>query len=484
MKWPAAAALLALAGLLGCGSQYRPVINPVVPTGPASQPTSYVAVVSQPGLMQTSAAAATPPCPSSSNPYDDPGVITILDASGDSVAATATLGYGPLGVAVDPYGADAMTTNCDGTLSQMQVSNTLMSKDVNTSTLLSGSVPINTLYLQSTEYVVEEGHDAIAVMSSTPPALKEEIPVAPSVINLTGISTGKRVYSISQGNSGTGGNLAWGACGDPSTVTTDGEADGIEVASDSISSRIPLGVCPVYGVTSQDGNRSFILNRGSGTITVINDQSNQLDDVNNSKYVVDGTINLCSTATNILGPTAPCNAGPVYADFYPLGNLLVVANYDNNTISIIDTSLDVYGNDSATFGKILATVPVGKNPAAVSVLQDGSRVYVANEGDGTVSVVSLTSFQPLATIQLPPLADGSLPQPRSIVSNFNYPNGNVFVGAQNSPYVTVIRTDNDTISANILVSGNVVDLQTSSQYAGQTTTNYQIDSRSVGSGQP
>ena len=74
-------------------------------------------------------------------------------------------------------------------------------------------------------------------------------------------------------------------------------------------------------------------------------------------------------------------AGPVYADYYRTGQLLVTANYDGNSITIIDTSLDTFGNDSATFGKVLATVPVGLHPVELAVLQDGSRVYVANQGD-------------------------------------------------------------------------------------------------------
>ena len=493
MKWPATGALLVLAGLTGCGSQYRPVINPIHSTGPASQPEALVAVFSQPGLVPASAASTTPPCPaidpSTGQPmaYPSPGVVTVLDATGDTVSALATLGNGPLTFALDGAGANAYAENCDGTISSMDISGSLMTKDVATSSLLPGAAPINALVTTGGQYVVEQGHNAVAAMGSNPPTLKVEITdVAPSLINLTGNSTSTRIYAISQGNS-NGGNLAWGSCGSPSSVSVDGEADGIETASNSISSRIPLGVCPVYGVISADNNRVFILNRGSGTITVINAQTNQLDTTNASSYLNgDATINLCNGAT-------PCNAGPVDADFYPPGNLLVVTNYDNDTVSVIDTSLDVYGNDSATFGKVLATIPVGHEPAGVSVLQDGSRAYVANEGDGTVTVVSLTSFQPLTTIQLTPVQnpadpnnpnDTVLPQPRVVTSNYNYPYGNVFVGAQNSQYVTVIRTDTDVVSARILVQGEVVDLRTTKQYAGQTTANNNVQSRSVGSGEP
>ena len=488
MRWPAAGALLVLAGLTGCGSQYRPVINPITKTGPPAQPLAYVAVFSQPG-QQAASADTDYPCPTQA--YTNPGVVTVIDSSGESVAAQATLGNGPITFAMDPSGSYAFSQNCDGTLSSMVISGSLMSKNVSTSALLPGSRPINALILSSAEeYIVEQGgpdHNAIAAMNSNPPELKTEISdVAPSVINLTGIPSGQRIYSISQGNS-NGGNLAWGACGDPSSVTVNGEADGIETSSNSISSRIPVGVCPVYGVTSPDGRRAFILNRGSGTITVINTQTNQLDTIDASPYLNGtATINLCNGAV-------PCNAGPVYADFYAPSNLLVVANYDNDTVSIIDTSLVESGvgagNDSPNFGKVLATVPVGHQPAALTVLQDSSnpRAYVANKGDGTVSVVSLTSFTPLSTITLP-VRDGVTAQPRSIVSNFNYPIGKVYVSAQNSPYVTVIRTDTDVISAQILVQGNVADIHINRQYAALVTSganaNSQIDSRSVGSGAP
>jgi DNA-binding beta-propeller fold protein YncE len=491
MKWPAAGALLVLACLTGCGSQYRPVINPIPKTGPTAQPQAFVAVFSQPGLVSASASSTTPPClpidPSSGTPlaYASPGVVTVVDTSGDSISALATLGNGPLTFAMDPTGTEAITENCDGTLSSMAISAALMTKNVATSTLLPGSAPINALIISGGQYVVEQGHNAIAATLGNPPTLKVEVTdIAPSVINLTGVAAGQRVYAISQGNS-QGGNLAWGSCGAPSSVSVNGEADGIEVASNTISSRIPLGVCPVYGVTSQDGRRSFILNRGSGTITVINAQLNQLDTTNASSFLNgNATINLCAGVS-------PCNAGPVYADFYTPGNMLVVSNFDNGTISVIDTSLDVFGNDSATFGKVLATVPVGHQPAAVTVLQDGSRVYVANEGDGTVTVVSMTSFQPLTTITLSPVVDPQnpsitvTPQPRTIVSNYNFPTGKVYVSAQNSPFVTVIRTDTDIISSQILVQGNVVDMHTSSQYAAQSSaTNNVIQSRSVGSGAP
>jgi YVTN family beta-propeller protein len=474
MKWLAASALLVLVGSTGCGSQYRPVINPVTQTGPPPSPTSYVVVFSQPGLIPAATLPTNlPPCPTVNGvvqAYASPGVATILDFSGDSIMAQAEVGNGPLAFALDATGSTAYSENCDGTINSVPISQSLQSNQVGTSTLLTGAAPINSLVVTGAQYVVEQGRDAVAAMSGSPPALKQEVSVAPSLINITGATGAQRVYAISQGNLGTPG-FAWGTCANPSAVTVTGEADAIEAATDTISARLPLGVCPVYGIASADGNRVFVLNRGSGTLTVINSQLNTLDTALNPS----GTINLC-------GGTTPCNAGPVYAGLYTPGNLLVVANYDNNTISVIDVSLDIYGNDSPNFGQVLATVPVGMKPAAVTVLQNGSRAYTANQGDGTVTVVNLTNFTAEKTI---PLGLAS-PNPRSIASTYSYPVGKVYVSSQTSPNVIVIRTDTDVVSVTLQMQGNVVDLHTTTQYAGSTTQggNGITQSRSVGSGAP
>ncbi len=46
--WAASGAVLAAGRVAGCGNQYRPVINPVRPTGPSPAPTAYVVAITQP----------------------------------------------------------------------------------------------------------------------------------------------------------------------------------------------------------------------------------------------------------------------------------------------------------------------------------------------------------------------------------------------------------------------------------------------------
>ena len=61
-------------------------------------------------------------------------------------------------------------------------------------------------------------------------------------------------------------------------------------------------------------------------------------------------------------------------------SLLLVANPDNNTVSLFDLK-----NGNAR----LAEIPVGKEPNGVALSPDGTRAYVANTVDGTVSVLNI-----------------------------------------------------------------------------------------------
>jgi len=475
----AAAALSGVAVLAtGCGNQYRPVITPIQPTGPASEPTAYISVISQPGFNPLPAGYAGPPCQAGVS-YGTPSIITLVDFSGDSILNQADGGYGPITYSLEAGGADVYAPNCDGTLTTAQATPaSLLTKDVQNSTipLTSSAHLTNTLLAGTNLYVTESGPgvdcngaNCVAQLTGSPEGLKQEIPVAPSLINLTGYSSGERVYAISQGNSNGGTQPAWGDCANPSAVTVAGEADAIETTSNTISARLPLGICPVWGFQTPDELRNFVMNRGSNTVSVINTQLNAID---------------------TLHPSIPVGAGPVYADYYRQGQILVTANYDGNSISIIDASLDAYGNDSSTFGTVLATVPVGLHPVEVSILQDGSRVYVANQGvigsggsvttPGSVTVVNLQTYTVEKTIPL-------TSNPHAIGSVFNYPIGKVYVASQNSPYLTVIRTDSDIISATPEMQGNIVEMRVNAQYPAASAAgalNYQTQSRSVGSGAP
>ena len=107
-----------------------------------------------------------------------------------------------------------------------------------------------------------------------------------------------------------------------------------------------------------------------------------------------------SSTSSPAGATNPIAVGasPLWADFAPTRNEMVVANAGDGvhpgSVSIISiplcsaNALPTNPNcdpnnpvDAVGFGTVLATVPVGINPRMVGVLQDGTRAYVVNGGN-------------------------------------------------------------------------------------------------------
>ena len=466
------AALAAFAVLAGCGTNFRPVVIPQPVTPPPPQPQSFAVVVSTTGIAT-------------------PGIATIVDYSGDTVLAQSTIGPNPLSFTEDANGAYGYTVNDDLTLTNFQVTKNLLARNLGYSSLPSSKTAIFAGMFSPSNglWVADAGNNVIDVLTGAPETYKLSIPVAPLPILTIGPgSNGQRNYSISQ-NSSSANTLSYGvACNTaPQSQTQIGEADGMEISTFTVSSKIPLGVCPVYALETPDQKRVYVFNRGSDTVTVINSQLNTLDQcapgVNQSgqPYTCHPTLPLSLTAVTNTGITPPngtdgmkSTAGPVYAEYNSATNQLVIANYDGATISVIDVSLDEYGNDSATFGTTY-TIPVGNNPASVTALFDGSRAYTANQSDGTVSIVNLTSHTPEKTVAV----NGN---PWSVVSTQNSQYGKVYVASPNSPYITIIRTDLDIVDTALLIEGNPVDVRVSTQNG--TSGNANITARKPGAGTP
>jgi YVTN family beta-propeller protein len=449
-------ALVIAVMVAGCGAGYRPVVTPINPSGPAPQPASLAAVVSSPS-------------PTS------PGIATIINYSGDTIMATAPIGVGPITFTLDETGSTGYTVNSDGTITNFPASNNLQQKNVTFSTLPSTAVPVNLFSPSSGLWMADLDGNVIDVLTGAPEAFKLAIPVAPTPIGVVGPGVvAQRNYAITQGAVSTGVD-----CNNSPTTGPAGEADGIEIADFTVSSRIPVGKCPVYALQSPDSRRLFVLNRGDDTITVINSQNNTLNActpfVNQVGRLVTCHPSLPLSATaGLTGPNVPAIAGPVYAEYNAATSQLIVADYDGGTATLIDVSLDEFGDDSATFGTTF-TMPVGVNPASVTALYDGSRAYTANQADGTVTVLNLTSHTVLKTVAV-------TGHPRTVVSTQNSLYGKVYVAAPDSPYLTILRTDQDIVDTTVLVQGNIVDVRVSTQN-GATGNNNNI-SRKPGYGQP
>ena len=453
------AGAVALAAVIaGCGSEYRPVVTPIGPSGPPAQPGSLVAVVSYTGA-------------------NSPGVATIVNYSGDTIAAQAPIGVGPLAFTVDQGGSTGYTINSDGTLTNFPVSSSLQAKNVNYTTLPANSQPQNIFSPSSGLWVPDVSGNQVDVFNGAPISFRLAIPVAPTPVSIGGPEKIlQRYFAISDNFSDPTGV----ACNvNPHALTQNGEVDALETGTYSVSARIATGVCPVFGVTTPDTRRLFVLNRGSDTITVINSELNSLDSCTpfknqNGQWVYCHPSLPLSTTAGLTGVNVPALAGPVYAEYNAATSQLIVADYDGASISVIDVSLDEYGNDGPSFGTTY-TIPVGKNPAGVTALYDGTRAYTANQTDQTVTVVNLTSHSVEKTLAV----NG---HPRTVASTQNSTQGKVYVASPDSPYLTIIRTDQDIVGSTVLVQGNILDVRvTSANAAGANTY---VQTRRPGYGQP
>ena len=65
---------------------------------------------------------------------------------------------------------------------------------------------------------------------------------------------------------------------------------------------------------------------------------------------------------------------------------MYVANYNSNSVSAINTSVNVVGN----------SVPVGVHPVSMAEIPNGTKLYVANEGDNTVSSLNIANITTLS----------------------------------------------------------------------------------------
>ena len=476
-KWLAGCVAGVALTLGGCATQYRPVVAAINPVGPAGQPTKFAFAVANTNEL---------------NPLGTlPGLLTVVDVSGDTILSTPAIVQSPTYFTVTAGGTQGFVVNSLNSLDAVPLGqpNTLItSQIVETSLATTVTAPTLSAFTFGTAsriFVPEIPTTAttpptggLGIFSTSSPALQQQITVGPNPVYVVGTDSTPRAYVISNGTS-------------PGTVAA------IESSSLSVSATIPVGANPVYGVETTDARRAFILNSGDGTVSVINVVNNAID-------TAVPTINL-----NVGGVTG---LQPVWADFATTTNQLVVvskrAGDATGYLSIINIPLcnalaqpanptcDANNPaDGVGFGQVLATVPVGVNPAQVAVLNDGTQAYVANSGDrnaspeieGSVTAVNLVSGQVTNTITGVTAYIGSTPNPISvptcsvtavatgatqacvyghpatIAATTGTPTGKVYVTSPDSNYMTVIETDTDTVDTHINLQGTGVRVMVSAR---------------------
>src|ERR1035441_1192654 len=193
----AGAVVAAVALDAGCGSAYRPVVTPINSSGPAAQAQSYVVVVSAPSPTT-------------------PGIVTIIDYSGDTVLVEAPVGPGPIAFTIDAFAANGYTVNSDGTLTNFPISSTLQAKEVTYSTLSSAAQsapphpPVNLFSPSGGLWTADLGGSFADVFAGSPQAFKVAIPVAATPVTIIGpASAGQYNYARSISPPEAGRTRTW-----------------------------------------------------------------------------------------------------------------------------------------------------------------------------------------------------------------------------------------------------------------------------------
>ena len=418
---------------------YRPVVSSVNPVGPAAQPEKFAVAIATTGATT-------------------PGLVNIVDFAGDTTLTTAAIGANPQYLQLDAGGDLGYSLNGDGTTNSFSISTGLLASNVLQTTLPTGANPVAILAQGASLYIAEPGLDSVAQLTqASPPVFKQNLPTGAGTVYTVGVTSAPRVYGLAAGAGGTAGT-----------------ASAIETTSNTVSNMIPVGTNPVYGVMTADARRAFIMNKGDGTVSVINSQTNALDTFTNSAGTVTSTI--------------PVGVAPVWADFAPTLTELIVANQGNGTtpgsVTIASIPLcsatTVTSNpncdvsnpvDAVGFGNVVANITVGVNPVMVAVLQDGSEAFVANQGNaaagiaGSVSVINLTTDTVVAT--LPAAAstnelDGVVHgHPTWIACTTGTPTGKVYVTSSDSTDLTIIRTDTNVVQTHLTLQGTGVAVRVS-----------------------
>jgi YVTN family beta-propeller protein len=151
----------------------------------------------------------------------------------------------------------------------------------------------------------------------------------------------------------------------------------------------------------------------------------------------DNTVSVIDTATNTM-TGSPISVGhrPFGVAVSPDGSKVYVTNEDDYTVSVIDTVTNL----------VIATISVGRDPIGVAVTPDGRTAYVTNFLDSTVSVIDTATNTVIGS----PISEGIGINPSGVAVS---PDGSkVYVTNQDtSGSVSVIETAANFVTAIIPV---------------------------------
>jgi YVTN family beta-propeller protein len=290
---------------------------------------------------------------------NNPGASSRIDVSGDTNVGVAPLGLGPVHATLTPNNLRLYVVNSlEDTVSSFSPAST---SPVTTTSLPAGSNPAFVHTAENANvYVANFGNKTVAAISTTTNAVTNPfIGVGNQPVALAETSDGAKLYAVNEG---------------------DGTVTSIDTATLTAVATIPTGSTPVWALARPDAVqvrpvafRIYVLNSGSGTVSTID------------------------TSTDGPPSNVAVGAGANFMVYDKTRTRLFVLNPTSTNVVVLDASTDPPTRVNPSID--LTAAPAGStslcatgcHPVSITVLPDGSRVYVIS-----YALVSDTSRNPPA----------------------------------------------------------------------------------------
>lgn len=190
----------------------------------------------------------------------------------------------------------------------------------------------------------------------------------------------------------------------------------IDPASGTVVARVGVGDGPHEVTVSPDGHYAYVSNYGGATpgntISVVDLPVQTellragLDGMRrpHGLFFLDGKVLFTAELNRLIGRYDPVSQkvdwmyGTGQATTHMViansgGSLIFTSNIESNTVSAIERTASPAGWDEIQ-------IPVGKGPEGIDWSPDGKQVWVANGGDGTVSIIDVESKKAIETLNI------------------------------------------------------------------------------------
>ena len=199
----------------------------------------------------------------------------------------------------------------------------------------------------------------------------------------------------------------------------------IDTSNNKIVATIPVGIHPFCMLINQAGRYIYVTNSVSvGTVSVIDTYSNRV------------------ISTIVVGQQPACMA------INPSGTRLYVTNWGSDNVSVVDTGTN----------KVVATVTVGQRPISMAINKSGTFAYVVNQTSGDISVIDMSNNNVVRTIPVGNHSVGASWDKKSVYLEISPDEKRIYVADYGSNTVSVIDTSTNIVIDTVNVGSYPVRL--------------------------